>query len=144
MRSVTEFNFIALDKGLKTKAALAAEGKSPEEIQTSLGESFKLEGDKLKYFSAALDVAGQNPQNLKRVLVVALNEGEAAPPKAVKVEEMHYVPEYMVTSKPVATESKGGRGKGRGRRDGPKSSPWGMSPEEKAAKKGSASAKPKA
>ena len=135
MRSVTEFNFIALDKGLKTKNALTSEGKSPEEIQASLGETFKLEGDKLKYFTAALDVAGQNPANLRRVLVVALNEGEAAPAKAVKVEDMHYIPEFLVTSKPVAaTESKGRGGKGK-RRDGPKGSPWGMSPEEKAAKK---------
>jgi hypothetical protein len=144
MRSVTEFNFIALDKGIKAKAALAAEGKSPEEIQASLGETFKMEGDKLKYFAAALDVAGQNPANLRRVLVVALNEGEAAPAKAVKVEEMHYIPEYLVTSSPVSTDSKGGRGGKGKRRDGPKSSPWGMSPEEKAAKKQAGAPKPKA
>lgn len=139
MKSITEFAIFTLNKGLAAKAALAAEGKSAEEIQTSLGETFKLEGDKLKYFVNALDVAGQNQQNLKRVFVISLNEGENAPPKATQVEELHYVPEFLNTVKPVAASDakggrggKGGRGAGRGEKKG--SSPWGMSPEEKAAK----------
>jgi hypothetical protein len=141
MKSVTEFAIFTLNKGLAAKAALAAEGKSPEEIQTSLGETFKLEGDKLKYFVNALDVAGQNQQNLKRVFVISLSEGESAPAKATQVEEFHYVPEFLNTVKPVAAaaDAKGGRGKGgrgggggRGEKKG--GSPWGMSPEEKAAK----------
>jgi len=137
MKAITEFPSHTLDKGIQAKAALAAEGKSPEEIQTSLGESFKYEGDKLKYFVNALEVAVTNKENLKRVLVLSLNEGEKAPAKAVKVEELHYVPESTVVVRPPAAgkDGKGGRGgrKG-GRSDGPKSSPWGLSPEEKAAK----------
>ena len=136
MKNVTEFPTHTLTKGASTKAALAAEGKSPEEIQASLGESFKFEGDKLKHFVAAIDVATQNPQNLRRVLVVTLAEGEKVPPRAAKVEEHYYIPEALVTAAPKPKEDfKGGKGKGRGGKGGgPKSSPWGLSPEEKAAK----------
>jgi hypothetical protein len=143
MKSITEFQGFTLNKGLQTKAALLADGKTPEEIQAGLGEAFKLEGDKLKYFVNALEVAGQNPQNLKRVIVVSLNEGETAPQKATQVEDMHYVTEMLVTTKYEAPQ-KGdkGRGKGRGGKgDSKKGSPWGLSPEEKAAKN---SPKPKA
>lgn len=138
MKNITEFPSFTLTKAVTAKTALLAEGKSPEEVQTSLGEQFKLEGDKLKHFVAALDVASQNAANLRRVLVVTLAEGEKAPAKAVQVEEHHYVPEFVITAAPVkAAPEKGDRrggGKGGKRSDGPKSSPWGMSPEEKAAK----------
>lgn len=140
MKNITEFANVTLTKGAAAKAALATEGKTAEEIQASLGESFKFEGDKLKHFVAALDVAAQNSQNLKRVLVVSLAEGEATPARATKVEEHYYIADLIVTSAPkAATDDKGGRGgKGRGGPRGksgaPKSSPWGMSPEEKAAK----------
>lgn len=142
MKAVTEFPSFTLTKGLNAKKALATEGKTPEEIQTNLGESFKLEGDKLKHFLNAVDVAEQNGQNLKRVLVVSLNEGENPPAKAVKVEEHYYVPEFLVTAaaQPANTDRKGGRpgqrGGGKGKGGGAKGSPWGMSPEEKAAKAG--------
>lgn len=138
MKSVTEFPNWTLEKALKTKAALTTEGKTPEEVQASLGETYKYEGDKLKHFINAIDVAGANPDKLKRVLVVSYTEGEPVPPKATKVEEHHYVPEFLVEAKaPTAQDSKGGRGgpgRGKGKERGPKSSPWGLSPEEKAAK----------
>ena len=141
MKSVTEFASITLNNGLKSQAALAAEGKSAEEVQAGLGEKFKFEGDKLKHFVNALTVASQNATNLKRVVVISLAEGESAPAKAVQVEESHYVPEFLVTAKPAAPaqDAKGGRGgKGGGRGgkggDKPKGSPWGDAPEVKAAK----------
>lgn len=140
MKSVTEFQGFTLSKALQTKNALAAEGKTAEEIQTSLGETFKMEGDKLKYFVNALEVAGQNPQNLKRVVVVSLNEGEAAPAKATQFEEMHYLAETISTAKYEAPakpdkNARGGKGRGgKGGGDSKKGSPWGLSPEEKAAK----------
>ena len=142
MKSVTEFWSASLFKGLKAKEALAAESKTPEEIQTSIGETFKMEGDKLKHFLAAVDVAGQNQDKLSRVLVVSLNEGENPPAKAVKVEEFYYVPEFQQAARAVNTQkfdrqaaakNRQGGGKGDGR---PKTSPWGLTPEEKAAKKG--------
>lgn len=148
MRSVTEFHSFALAQGNKAKAALAAEGKSPEEISASLATTFKLEGDKLKYFTNALEVASQNADGLKRVIVAALAEGENAPAKATQVEEMVYIPEFLIDPKknpPAAAADgrggKGGRRGGRGGDRGPKESPWGLSPEQKAAKKGKAAAK---
>lgn len=138
MKAVTEFPNFTLNKALKAKADLAAAGKSPEEIQQSLGETFKYEGDKLKHFVNSLDVAGSNVDGLKRVMVVSLNEGEAAPQKAVQVEEHYYVPEfYTPVANPAAAQGKGGRGgRPNNRRGGgdKKGSPWGLSPEEKAAK----------
>lgn len=138
MKSITEFPNFTLTKAITAHAALLAEGKTPEEILASIGEAFKLEGDRLKYFIGAIDVAGKNAENLKRVMVFSLSEGEAAPQKSVKIEEVHYLPEFytQMSTRPVAkTEEKGrgGRGGGKGSK-GPKSSPWGLSPEEKAAK----------
>ena len=50
MKSVTEFFNIKLNKGIAARAALLAEGKTAEEVEQSLSESFKIEGDKLKHF----------------------------------------------------------------------------------------------
>ena len=140
MKSVTEFAGYTLTQGLAAQKALTAEGKSPEEVQAALGEKYKFEGDKLKYFINALDVASKENGILKRVIVVSLGEGEAAPAKATQVEEMHYVADILNTAKPAPAEKSDGRGgprgKGRGGRggDSKKGSPWGLSPEEKAAK----------
>lgn len=139
MKSVTEFFTFKLLKGIEAKTALTAEGKSPEEVEQSIGETFKLEGDKLKYFFNSLDVASENLDKLTRVLVVSLDESEKVPPQAVKVEDHYYVPEFQKTLTPtepkqVAKGGGGNRNKGK-RKDGPKSSPWGITPEELAAKK---------
>lgn len=148
MKSVTEFWAVNLQKGLKTKADLTAAGKSPEEIQTEIGTAFKMEGDKLKHFINAMEVASQNQEKLARVLVVSLNEGETAPPKAIKVEETHYVPEFQADPRPVNLQKNvnrgggGGQQKGKGK-GGPKTSPWGLTPEEKAAKGKGKTAAPK-
>ena len=142
MKFVTEFANVTLTQALKSRAALLAEGKPAEEIQASLGGTYKLEGEKLTHLINAVEVASQNTENLKRVLVVSLNEGEQAPAKAVKVEAFHYVPDFLVMSRPVQADKKdarGGRGGGgRGRSGGgggPKESPWGLSQEQKAEKK---------
>ncbi|MBX2986579.1 MAG: hypothetical protein KF802_01660 [Bdellovibrionaceae bacterium] len=148
MKSVTEFPSFKLVEGIKAHTALMAEGKNPEEIQAILGEQFKLEGDKLKYFVNALDVAGKNPDKLHRVKIMSLAEGETAPPKATQFEELYYVPEFHrggQAPEPKAASGgrggpggRGGRQGGRGGGGGQKESPWGLSPEQKAAKKGGA------
>lgn len=135
MKSITEFNSHKLAKGIHTKTALAAEGKTPDEIQQSLGAAFKLEGEKLKFFFNALGIASQNLEKLARVLVVKLNEGESVPPKAVLIDDHHYLPDFLVdTPAPTRGITVKAGGQNKGKRDGPKASPWGMSPEEKAAK----------
>lgn len=138
MKAITEFNSFNLQKALQIKTSLTTEGKTAEEIQTNLGETFKFEGDKLKHFVNSIEVATTNKDNLKRVLVMSLAEGENVPSKAIKIEETYYVPEFLITTAPVAAAA-GGKGKGRGGKggrggDSKKGSPWGLSPEEKAAK----------
>lgn len=139
MKSVTEFWNVHLLKGMKTKTDLG-EGKTPEEVSAAVGEAMKYEGDKLKHFLASLDVAAANPTDLMRIVVSSLAEGEAAPAKAVKVDEFVYVPEFKMAPKAVTmtkndpkgnNKKKDGKGKG-----GMKESPWGLTPEQKAAKKG--------
>jgi hypothetical protein len=98
MKSITEFASFTLSKGLKSRETLLAEGKTPEEVQAALGTSFKFEGEKLTYFLKALDVAKDNAANLKRIIILGLNEGEALPAKAVSIDNVHLLPEFLVTS----------------------------------------------
>ena len=141
MKSITEFQMPTLLKFSNAKAALVTAGKTEEEIAAALGETFKVEGDKLKYMTAASDLAASKT-NVRRVIVASFAEGETAPAKYQKVDETHYLVETLEPVKaatPVAP-TKGGRGAPGGPRKGgggdrPKSSPWGMSPEEVAAKK---------
>lgn len=139
MKSITEFASPILQKVLAAKAILTSEGKSAEEIATSMGESFKLEGDKLKYILAAADLVADK-KAVRRVLVASIAEGETPPAKYQKVEDNYYLVETLEPIKApiIATSTKGGgRGGPRkgGNQGGPKSSPWGASPEEIAAKK---------
>ena len=142
MKSITEFSQPTLQKFLTAKAALATEGKTAEEMMTAIGESMKLEGDKLKFIFAAGDLVAEQ-KAFRRVLVASIAEGEAAPAKYTKVEDNYYLVETMDMFKPAAptaAPTKGGRGgqqRGGGKPSGgaPKTSPWGASPEEIAAKK---------
>jgi hypothetical protein len=132
MKVITEFPGFLLSNALKAKNALVAEGKAIEEIEASLGATFKAEGEKLKHFLKSLEVVG-NVEGVRRVIVMTIAEGENAPARSTKVEEFYYVSDV-----PVLTGSKPGdkpapKGKGGGKRD-KKESPWGLSPEEKAAK----------
>jgi hypothetical protein len=140
MKSITEFAQPVLLKVLAAKTALATEGKTPEEIAAALGETFKLEGDKLKYIQAAADLVVGKP-TFRRVLVTSFAEGETAPAKYQKIEDTHYLVEVLELAKPapVAAAGKGG-GRGGPRSGGksaggPKTSPWGASPDEIEAKK---------
>jgi len=142
MKSITEFSQPTLQKFLTAKAALATEGKTPEEMMAAIGESMKLEGDKLKFIFAAGDLVVEQ-KAFRRVLVASIAEGEAAPAKYQKIEDNYYLVETLDMFKPaapVAAPAKGGaRGggprPGGNKSSGPKSSPWGASPEEIAAKK---------
>jgi hypothetical protein len=141
MRAVTEFPAHVLIKGLNAKAALLAEGKTPEETQESLGLTFKFEGDKLKYFMNALTCAEANKDGLCHLRVLKFGEGETVPPKAMLIDELHYVPEFpKAPNTKIATKhDKKDKGPKKGR--GEKESPWGLSPEQKAAKKAGGAAR---
>jgi hypothetical protein len=153
MKSVTEFLNHKLNEGIQAKTALASEGKSAEEISAALGEKFKLEGDKLKYFVNAVEIAGAATEKLFRVKVVRLNEGQNPPPRGTVIEDVCYIAEPQTNladlkkpePKAETKDARGGRsgGGGRGGKPGgpggkgggkPKASPWGISPEEKEAK----------
>lgn len=134
MRAVTEFWSITLAKGQQAKQALVDAGKNAEEILAGLGETFKLEGEKLKHFAHAIEVAWQNPEKLTRILVVALNEGEKAPHKAVEAEGHHYVPEFAKEPKAIQKEKIQMKAPGRDNKGKDKGSIYGATPEELAKK----------
>lgn len=146
MKSVTEFANVTLNQGLKAKEAFTQEGKAGDDLLAAIGEKFKYEGEKLKHFWNALEVAVKHPENLKRILVQSYSEGENTAPKSEKIEEHHYTPDFHVDPKkasaaPKEEHGRGGRGGGRGGRGGgggkggPKESPWGLSEEQKKEKK---------
>ncbi len=140
MKSITEFAFPVLTKFANAKKALLTEGKTAEEVATTLGETFKFEAEKLKYIMAASDLI-EGKTAVKRVLVATFAEGETAPASYQKVEETHYLVENIVLTPFVkAAPVKAGRGGGKvgpGGKGGdrPKTSPWGASPDEIEAKK---------
>jgi hypothetical protein len=147
MRTITEFYGRTLktiadkmsavtEEATKTATeAMKAEGKSEEEmtaglpaaikaaVDAKLGEENKLEGDKLAMLSAALDLVKGARGELKRVIVMAPNEGEKAPPNSREVDGKFYVAEFFPerantqARAPEGRDARGGRG-GRGGKDG--------------------------
>ena len=136
MKSITEFAQPILNKILTAKTALASEGKTPEEISASLGETFKLEEPKLKYVQAAADLAA-GKELVRRVLVATFEEGETVPSTYQKVDDTHYCVEVLELNRPApVAQTHNVRGNFNNRSSGgPKGSPWGASPDEAAAKK---------
>ncbi len=127
MKTMTEFSSFALKTAVEAADALATSGKTPEELPAALGEQLKLEGDKLTWMVAAIDVARAKNKNLKRILVLTLNEGEAAPKGAEVKEGFVLLPETFPSAHAPAAPQKddrrdgkrgGKRGDKRGGRDG--------------------------
>lgn len=127
MKTLTEFFGPALKTALKAKEDLVAAGKTAEELPAAIGEALKVEGDKLKHLLSALEAVGSKWGDLKRVVVLGLNEGEKAPGQAQLIGEAYFVTEYYApVGKPVAArggrdDSRGGRGdkkRGGGKREG--------------------------
>jgi hypothetical protein len=151
MRTITEF----FGKSLKTiedtipalretlvgevTERLKAEGKSEEEVTASLdaevqtalqakvGETHKMEGDKLALFFNALQVASKAKGNLKRIVVMAPSkEGEKGPSGSIEVDGKFFVVELFPEARraaPVEDSKKDGRpgkrgAKGRGGKGG--------------------------
>ena len=128
MKTITEVNGFNLRNALKKVDELTAAGKTAEELPAALGEALKLEGDKLRFLMAAMELAktrGKEIGDLKRVIVYALHDGEAAPSGLTEKEGNYYVAEYLASLNPPKQDRPGGerdgrdgkRGGGRGGRD---------------------------
>lgn len=119
MRTITEFAAITLKNAAKTKAELLASGKTAEELPAAMGEALKLEGDKLNFLMNAIEAAGEKYDNMKRVVVSSLNEGEKAPSGAKQMGEQYYAVEFYPSMRSAPQDAgrdeRGGRG-GRGGR----------------------------
>lgn len=126
MKTLTEFNGFTLNNALKQKKELTTAGKTPEELSQALAEGFKLEGDKLTLFLAALELAEKKAEGLKRILVLKLDEKDKAPAGAIASGEHHLVAEFFYVPQPKKDRGnfrgKGGKGgkhgKGRGDKRG--------------------------
>jgi hypothetical protein len=122
MKTLTEFVAVTLRTAGKTRAELTAGGKTVEELPPAMGEALKLEGDKLTFMMNALEAVGDKTEDLKRVIVFTLSEGEKAPNHAKQMGEHYYVVEYYPSLTPKKSrgdsrDDRGGFG-GRGGRDG--------------------------
>lgn len=128
MKTLTEFTAMSLKQASQLKADLTQQGKTPEELPTALGESLKIEGDRLTFLLNALETVGTKMADLKRVLVFSAAEGEKAPQGTVlKGEPAHgYLVEYYVSlakkgdgkiQHDPRDDGKKPRGKGKGRPD---------------------------
>ena len=119
MKTITEFPALNLKNAAKIRAELTASGKTAEELPAALGEALKLEGDKLTFMVAALDLIGTRHDDLKRVIVSVPREGEKPPTDAKQVGEHFYSVEFHPSlNKPAPQAREGGRDDRRGGRDG--------------------------
>jgi hypothetical protein len=140
MKTITEFSAFNLrdahSKAREIHAALQTEGKPAEELEQAkketlnayLAEKFKLEGEKLELFLKALEVVGAKPrelENLKRVVVYTIAEGEKVPGNVVQRESRAFGAEYLASLRPQKQDRREsgskhskGKGKGRGKRRG--------------------------
>lgn len=122
MKTLTEFSAVTLKQAVKTKTELSSAGKTPEELPAAMGETLKVEGDKLALLLAAVDaVAPEAPgargprlDDLKRVVVLTIGEGEKAPSGAKEKDGKHFLVEYY----PAIESKKPGRFGGRDDRHG--------------------------
>ncbi|MGK5085441.1 hypothetical protein WDW37_19305 [Bdellovibrionota bacterium FG-1] len=136
MKTITEFAAPYLKNAAQVKADLTAAGKTAEELPAAIGEMLKLEGDKLTYLLNALDFMGNRTNDLKRILVSALNEGETAPSGAKQIGERVYAIEfYAGLQKPQAPQHERD-GDRKGRKGGRHGDKRGAKPGERGGRKG--------
>ncbi len=126
MKTLTEFPSINLKNAAKLKQDLIASGKTAEEVPQALGESLKLEGDRITFLVNALEMVGTRFQDLKRVVICAITEGEKAPNGYTQKGDHFYLVEYFPSlekkapqagaqhSDPKKKKGRGRRGEGKG------------------------------
>ena len=101
MKTLTEFPGMNLKSSAKTRQELISGGKSPDELSPAMGEALKIEGNKLTFLLTSLEIVGTQLENLKRVVVFALNEGEKAPEGVIQKGEHFYLVEYYSSLSPA-------------------------------------------
>lgn len=126
MKTLTEFSGFALRdahkkskelrEALQTKGAEGAEGgegRSAEELSSAhhealhafVTEKFKIAAERLPLFVHALEMVEAKPkelENLKRVVVSTVAEGEKTPGSLHLHEGHAYLPEYLASLRPKA------------------------------------------
>ncbi|MBU6375332.1 MAG: hypothetical protein KGQ59_05010 [Bdellovibrionales bacterium] len=132
MKTLTEFSAFNLRdahrKAQEIKTSIQTEESQKEALSAYLAERFKLDGDKIGLFLASLDLALSKPQeleNLKRIIVYSLAEGEKTPSNVVQRDSHAYSAEYLPSLRPKQHDRRAagskhakGKGKGRGKRRG--------------------------
>src|SRR4051794_10670040 len=94
MKTLTEFPCLILKTAAKTKQDLITGGKPPEELPQAMSEMLKLEGDRLGFLLNALEMVGTKFNDLKRIVVYSLAEGEKASQGTIQKGEQSYLVEY--------------------------------------------------
>lgn len=97
MKTITEFDVSRLKNAAQIQQELLTAGKTSEEMPQALGEALKLEGDSLNHLLNALAVTESSSKKLnelKRVIVLSLSEGEKAPSQTQQKGEHYYTLEY--------------------------------------------------
>lgn len=97
MKTITEFDATRLKNTAKIQQELQTAGKTAEELPQAMSEALKLEGDALNLILNALAVAEGSKKklnDLKRVVVLSLGEGEKAPFQVQQKGDHYYVLEY--------------------------------------------------
>jgi hypothetical protein len=118
MKTITEFAAPTLKNASKVRDELVAAGKTPEELPAALGEALKVEGDKLTLLLQALELVADRKNDLKRVIVGALNEGEKAPSGAQEKDGKQFIIElYPPVGSQGGRPARGGRDEKGGRGD---------------------------
>jgi hypothetical protein len=132
MKTITEFPSMSLKNAAKTKQDLITSGKTPDELPAALGEALKVEGNRLEFLVAILDIVGTKLNDLKRAIVYAPNEGEKPPQGLLQKGDHFYLVEYFPSlAKPAQpshpsehgrNEKGDGKKRGKSSRDGKRSS----------------------
>jgi hypothetical protein len=125
MKTITEFPSMSLKTAAKAKQDLVTSGKTSEELPAALGEALKLEGTRLEFLVAILDIVGTKWTDLKRAIVYAPNEGEKAPVGLLQKGDHFYLVEYFPSltqpgkpGSPADPRHKDGKGDGKRRGKG--------------------------
>jgi len=106
MKTLTEFFGPNLVRALQTRQECLAAGKTAEELPAALGESLKVEGEKLQRLCVALELIEKKHDRLKRVIVLQPAEGQKAPSGAVERDGLVYVIEFFAAPAGSAPEKK--------------------------------------